>query len=241
MQTDVPIFQGVMSVLHWVFLAFLAVPTALVAVRAATEPEDRVAWTALSIGLVLWTLGFAVQALDGHAPDSPGPEDAIWLTAYAFPLAALYLFARPWLRRAPRTLLLDTLLVLLGTTAVITALVLPPVATNVSGLGQLAQAVNFAYPLIDGVLASVAIIGAAVAGRRARLALGCSWRSAPSPSTAGDASWVQRAADGTWSRSCSPTRSTRCGPRSSRPPPGCRSAASAARSPAAASDASPPP
>src|SRR6478735_7678230 len=158
-----------MTLVHLLFLALLAVPTALVAARAVEVKQDRFAWATLAVGLTLFTTGFAWQALSdlsGEASGSPGLADVIWLAFYPFPLIAMLAFARPWLRRAHAPLLLETLLVLLGTTAVVTAFVLPPVLHNASELTPLAQTINGLYPLLDSVFLSVAILGASVGGRR---------------------------------------------------------------------------
>ncbi len=135
-------------VTRWVFLLELAVPTALVIARAVCVRPERAGWSAFAAGLVIWTAGFV-----------PSGElaDELWIASYAFPLIGLAFLARPWLRRASAPLLLETLLVLFATAAVVTA----PVIASAS------QLANVAYPLADGVLLSVAVIGAAVAGRSA--------------------------------------------------------------------------
>ena len=144
------------------------VPTAAVVARAVARRDQRVAWALLGTGLSLWTLGSVWQIighLQGITPPFPSIADAFWLGAYPFVFAALGAFARPWLRRARATVALDTLVVGLGMTAVVTALVVPWVVTNASHLSRLAQGVNLAYPLFDCILLSVALIGTAVAGR----------------------------------------------------------------------------
>src|SRR3954471_10835169 len=100
-------------VTRWVVLLQLAVPSLRVAGRAISVRADRVAWSAFAAGLVIWTAGFVA---------SGGLADALWIASYAFPVIGLAALARPWLVRAPATLLLETLLVLLATAAVVTRL-----------------------------------------------------------------------------------------------------------------------
>jgi EAL domain-containing protein (putative c-di-GMP-specific phosphodiesterase class I) len=193
---------GVESVLlsHWAYLALLIAPTAAVVARAIAVREDRLAWAALGTGLSLWTFGFVWQVighLQGITPPFPNVADAFWLSAYPFIFATFASLARPWLRRAPATLALDTVLVGLGMAAVVTALVLPWVVTNASDISVLAQVVNLAYPLADCALLSVAVIGAAVAGRRGS----ATWALLALGSVAlivGDGLWTLQAAAGTW-------------------------------------------
>ena len=92
-------------------------------------------------------------------------------------------------------MLLETLLVLLAAAAAVTALVLPHALVNAGGLSGDAQAVDLFYPLIDSALLSTAVIGAAVAGRRAGspwalIALGAA------ALTVADMLWTMKLADG---------------------------------------------
>src|SRR3954453_13812752 len=189
-----------MPLLHCAFLSILAVPTVLVAARAVEFKENRLAWASLAVSLALYTGGFAWQelsALAGAAPSFPGPTDAIWMAESPCALAALSLFARPWLKRVSRTLILETLLVLLATMAVVTAFVLPALQGNTNGLSRLAQVVNFLYPLFDSMLLSAAIIGAGVAGPRH----GTPWLLIGLGTLgfiAGDLLWTVDIADGNW-------------------------------------------
>jgi EAL domain-containing protein (putative c-di-GMP-specific phosphodiesterase class I) len=196
------LLAGTDSVLvtHWAYLLLQIVPTAAVVARAIARRQERIAWALLGTGLSLWTLGSVWQIISdlrGITPPFPSVADAFWLGAYPFVLGALGAFARPWLRRAHATVALDTLVVGLGMTAVVTALVVPWVVTNANHLSLLAQTVNLAYPLFDCILLSVALIGVAVAGRRH----GQTWRLLAAGAVAlivGDALWALQAAAGTW-------------------------------------------
>jgi EAL domain-containing protein (putative c-di-GMP-specific phosphodiesterase class I) len=196
------LLAGTDSVLvtHWAYLILQIVPTAAVMARAGTRREQRAAWALLGSGLSLWTLGSVWQIvghLRGITPPFPSVADGFWLGAYPFVFAALGVFARPWLRRARATVALDTLVVGLGMTAIVTALVVPWVVTNASHHSPLAQIVNLGYPLFDCILLSVAIIGSAVAGR----GHGHTWKLLAAGAAAlivGDALWTLQAAAGTW-------------------------------------------
>jgi EAL domain-containing protein (putative c-di-GMP-specific phosphodiesterase class I) len=187
-------------VTHWAYLALTVAPTAAVVARALLVPASRLAWAALGTGLSLWTFGSVWQVvgdLHGATPSFPNIADACWLGAYPFVFANFAVLARPWLRRAPRAVALETVLVGFGMSALVTALVLPRVLGNASHLSPLAQAVNLAYPLADCALLSVAVIGAAVAGLRS----GRTWL----PIAVGavvlviaDGLWTLQAANGTW-------------------------------------------
>jgi EAL domain-containing protein (putative c-di-GMP-specific phosphodiesterase class I) len=144
-------------VTRWLFLAQLIVPTTLVLARAAAVREGRSAWAAIGAGLAAWTAGCIWDAVV-PAPSLYTPAVPLWLASFPLLLGGFYGFARPWLRRAPATLLLETLLVVFGSAAVVSTVVLPGVNPQ--------RALGLAFPLIDGLLVSTALIGAAVAGRR---------------------------------------------------------------------------
>ncbi|MBE2315537.1 EAL domain-containing protein [Solirubrobacter sp. CPCC 204708] len=185
---------------HWASLALLTVPTVAVVTRAVLVGQDRVAWTVLSVGMTLWTLGFVVQVIGdmhGVVPDFPSISDGFWLGSYPFAFTTFAIFAWPWLRRAPKALTLETLAVGFGLTALVTAAVVPLMTANAGGLSTLARIVNLTYPVADCALLSVALIGAAVAGRRGGrtwmlLALGAL------ALTSADAVWALQAYAGTW-------------------------------------------
>lgn len=188
-------------VTHWAYLALHVAFVAGVIARAARKPEDRRAWTALSTGFVLWTVGWvwhvAGDALGLARVPFPGLADALWLGAYPFAFLTFTLLARPWLRRSLKTVVLDTLGVGLGATALVTAAVVPWVAANDGELSVVARVVMLAYPVADSALLAVAVIGATIAGWKAGrtwavLALGVLALAV------GDGLWALQASLGTW-------------------------------------------
>ncbi|MDA0168227.1 EAL domain-containing protein [Solirubrobacter taibaiensis] len=188
-------------VTHCAFLALITAPTVAVLARAALRGKDRLAWAMLGAGLVLWSLGFHWQIigdLRGAArPSFPSPADALWLASYPCFLASFMLLARVWLQRAPRAVALETLAVLLGATALVTAAVVPWVLDNAGEISVLGRIVTLSYPVADSALLSMAVIGAVVAGWRA----GRAWTVIAVGAltlVVGDGLWALQASAGTW-------------------------------------------
>jgi hypothetical protein len=168
----------------------------LIVLRAVRHRERRVAWAALGTGLLCSAFGWVLQGPDAEAPQ-PGVEDVLWLALYPGMLVAFASLARPWVRRAPRTVALDAATIMLATAALTTAAALGVVLANSGNLSGFAQVVTFAYPAFDCIVLTVALIGAAVVG----------WRSGPA--------WSLLAA-----RSSCSSSATRCGRSRPRPAPG---------------------
>ena len=102
----------------------------------------------------------------------------LWLTVYPCTLLTFAALARPWLRSSGTTVALDATMLVLVSSAVVTAAVLPTLTANQGQISGAAQLVTLAYPVGDTVLLSVALIGAVVAGWRA----GAVWRLRAAPS-----------------------------------------------------------
>ncbi|MDA0180174.1 EAL domain-containing protein [Solirubrobacter phytolaccae] len=187
-------------VTHWTYLVLLTVPSLAVVARAVLVADDRLAWGALGIGLVAWSFGSIWQVignLHGVTLTFPNVADGFWLASYPFVFVACGLFARPWLRRTPKAVALETLAVALGATALASAAVVPWVNENAGAMSELARVVNLYYPLADCGLLAVAIIGAIVAGRRGAH----TWMLLAAGALAlviGDGLWTLAAANGTW-------------------------------------------
>jgi EAL domain-containing protein (putative c-di-GMP-specific phosphodiesterase class I) len=183
-------------VTHWGFIALLAAPAALIVLRAVRQRERRVAWAALGLSLMSSAIGWVFQAQTVDAP-TPGLADVFWIAGYLGTLLAFAALARPWVRRAPRTLALDAGTIMMATAALATAIALPVAVANTGNLTGVEQLVSFAYPAFDCIVLTVALIGAAVAGRRG----GPSWMLLAAGLVTlviGDVLWAMQAATGTW-------------------------------------------
>ena len=188
-------------VTHWAYLGLHVTFVVPVIARAVLRRQDRLAWAALAAGLSSWTFGSTWQVardLAGAAePPFPSVSDFFWVGAYPFVFASAALLARPWLKRAPKTVALEALAVGLGATAVVAAAIMPWVTDNAAGLSLPARAINLAYPVADAALLAVGVIAAAVAGWRA----GRTWALITAGTLAlviGDTLWALQAAAGTW-------------------------------------------
>lgn len=187
-------------VTHWAYLAITAVPVAFVVASAVRCREQRLVWGALAVGLVLWTAGSVWQVgadSFGVSVASPGAVDVLWLSMYPCALVTFFALGRPWVQRAGGALALDAVTIMLVTASIVTALILPQLLANSGELTGFSQLVFCAYPVADCVLMAVALIGAAVAGRRA----GAVWGLLAAGTVAlvvGDIFWTTAAANGTW-------------------------------------------
>ena len=185
---------------HWLYVVVLAVPTALVVIRVAALREERLPWTLLAGGLVLWTTGCAYQVLldlGGGTLGYPSFADALWLPAYPITLVAIIRLAQLRLHRPAVTVALDVQVITLVVTATVAAAVMPHVIENDGRLSGLAQAINLAYPLADGLFIAVALTCVVLVGRRG----GGLWALLGGAALAlvlGDAIWALHAAAGTW-------------------------------------------
>jgi EAL domain-containing protein (putative c-di-GMP-specific phosphodiesterase class I) len=185
---------------HWLYVVVLAVPTALVVIRAVARREERLPWALVAAGLVVWTTGFAYQVLldlGGGTLGYPSLADALWLLAYPITLVAIVRLAQLRLHRPAVTVALDIQVITLVVTATVAAAILPHVIENDRRLSGLAQAINLAYPLADGLFLAVALTCVVLAGRRG----GGLWAllgGAAAALVVADAIWALHAAAGTW-------------------------------------------
>ena len=185
---------------HWLYVVVLAVPTALVVMRAVARREERLPWALLAAGLVVWTTGCVYQVLldlGGGTLGYPSFADALWLPAYPITLVAIVRLAQLRLHRPAVSVALDVQVITLVVTATVAAAVLPHVMANDRRLSGLAQAINLAYPLADGLFIAVALTCVVLVGRRG----GGLWALLGGAATAlvvADAIWALHASAGTW-------------------------------------------
>jgi EAL domain-containing protein (putative c-di-GMP-specific phosphodiesterase class I) len=184
----------------WTYLALMVVPTASLWVRVAVVKRNRAPFAALALGLTLWTAGSVAEVVTttrgGDLP-FPSVSDALWLSQYPLAVYALLSLARRRLPRVPTRLAYDAVAITAVTTALVVAVVLPPVLHNASGLDVVAQAVNLAFAVGDAILLAIAITVTVLVGRRAGIAWPLLCLAAGALTTA-DTFWAVAAAKHGW-------------------------------------------
>jgi EAL domain-containing protein (putative c-di-GMP-specific phosphodiesterase class I) len=180
------------------YAALTLLPGLAVLFRAVRVREDRLPWALLGVGLTIWGCGCVVAAvveIRGDVQPFPGVADACWLAMYPCAIAAFGILAHRRLPRRPFTVAVDAAMVMLVLSAVATALIVPSVIENASGLSGLAQTVNLAYPLADLALLSAAGTALLLVGWRRSVI----WRALASGAlalTVADAMWALQASSG---------------------------------------------
>ncbi|MGO9975729.1 MAG: HD domain-containing phosphohydrolase [Solirubrobacteraceae bacterium] len=153
---------------NWVYTAaeFLAIAVCAWRVRACSE--DRRAWAAMTLGLLLWAIGDLIWTLwlnDLANPPFPSVADAAYLPMYPLMYAALMLLIRSRLRGASPVQWLDGALVGLTLAAIGAGLALPAIlALNKGRLIE--DVVNLAYPLGDLTLLAFVGLACSLSGWR---------------------------------------------------------------------------
>jgi len=152
---------------HGIYVALMIAAIAMLYLRAARIREERSAWALLALGFTPWTLGWVLH-LGGEALGnpwiSPGPIDMFWMSLYPFAMAALFQLGRQ-LSGLGTALLTDILTITLVTAGLVTALALPPLLATES-LGELGRLIVVAYQVGDSILAAIAVVAFALAGRQ---------------------------------------------------------------------------
>ncbi|MCW2501214.1 MAG: diguanylate cyclase/phosphodiesterase [Frankiales bacterium] len=140
----------------------------LVAVRARSSEQDRLAYGLFALGLFLYGCGNAYYyAVVQHLTPEPFPSlaDALWLPLYPALYVAVGLLLRKQLVRWHPSLWLDGLVAALGTGALAVAFVLVPLLQGVHG-SRAAVVVNLAYPVADLLLLVAVVAVFAASGWR---------------------------------------------------------------------------
>nr|WP_298130777.1 EAL domain-containing protein [uncultured Pseudoxanthomonas sp.] len=152
---------------HGIYVALMVGAVAMLYLRAVRVREERSAWALLALGFTPWTLGWVLH-LGGEAMGnpwiSPGPIDLFWMSLYPFAMAALFQLGRQ-LSGLGTALLTDILTITLVTAGLVTALALPPLLATES-LGELGRLIVVAYQVGDSILAAIAVVAFALAGRQ---------------------------------------------------------------------------
>jgi hypothetical protein len=128
--------------------------------RVVTNRHNRVAWGAIAAALVTFATGQVLWSLlYRHRPPEPNPNvtDVFYLAFYPCAITGLALLTRAHVARFEFHRWIDGIAIVLIVAAPGVALVFVPVADHSTG-HAFADAVNFAYPLLDILLVG-AVLG----------------------------------------------------------------------------------
>ena len=143
----------------WLYDAVLVASAGLVAARAWARRRRRAAWSLLAVAAALWAAGDLYWTIVVRTrPDEPfpTPADALWLAFYPAAALGVVLLLRSERLRLRPAVLLDALVVALGSSTLAAAIVVPSIV-DVGAGGRAAVLVNLAYPIGDlTILALVA-------------------------------------------------------------------------------------
>lgn len=128
--------------------------------RKAKGPFSK-AWLYFTGGLFLWFMGEAIWAgytlILGVETPYPSAADVFWLAGYTAFFIALYLYVKIFGSALTKKTLAASMAVTVALTIIVTGVLLTPVLGAEKDLVTLA--VDFAYPLFDLALFSVANLG----------------------------------------------------------------------------------
>ena len=152
-----------------VYGALILGSAVLCLLRAAWVSAERRAWTAIGLGLLLWSVGdayWSVALADlGDAAPFPSLADALYLPYYPLVYVGLVLLLAGHVVRFPPSVWLDGAVAALAVAAFGAALIFPPVVA--ASEGSLAAVVtDLAYPLADLVLVMLVVVTFALTGWR---------------------------------------------------------------------------
>jgi diguanylate cyclase (GGDEF)-like protein len=134
---------------------------------AAGGTRERLAWTLLGSGLVVYACGSAYYrfVLADTVPGFPSAADAMWLALYPFAFAAIALLVRARFLRLNGAVWLDVAIGGTVVAAVAAAVVFEPVF-DVTVAGGMANAARLAYPIGDLLPIGFVAVVWALSGRR---------------------------------------------------------------------------
>jgi len=137
---------------HAVFVSVFALAAGLCLARAAWRPNERAAWLAIGIGVVLHGAGWVVDYVvyDGVAP-MPSLSDPLWLGAYLGFYPGIVLLARERFARRGLGMWVDGILGGLALAAAVAATALQAALSNLDAAAGPAIT-GAAYPLADVAL-----------------------------------------------------------------------------------------
>jgi diguanylate cyclase (GGDEF)-like protein len=153
----------------WVYNALMLMGAAACLLRAALLRRERLAWTLLGAGLLLYTGGeiYYSAVVAGETPiPIPSLSDGAYLAFYPLAYAALIVLLRERIGSFPVARWLDGAIVGSAAAALAAALVLSPIVDASTEGSTLAIATNLAYPIADVALLTLVVTAAAFTGWR---------------------------------------------------------------------------
>jgi two-component system, cell cycle response regulator len=154
----------------WLYNAIELASVLLCGARVLLRSEDRGAWLAITIGLLLFGAGDLYYSLvwgDANSVPTPSVADALYLGFYPAAYVGIGLLVRGRMRHAATGLRLDAVIGAVAIAAVGAAVMLRTVLANPTG-PPLTVATNLAYPLGDLFLLGIVLGIIGVSGGRAR-------------------------------------------------------------------------
>jgi len=152
----------------WAYPGLILAAGTLCVTRAARERKDRIAWSLLGAGMLLWVAGEAWYSLflaDMEVPPLPSVSDALWLSFYPCSYAALILLLHGRHEKLKLSLWLDGVIGALAVAGVGAALVFKAIVASGEGDTTLVG-VDLAYLLGDFALIGLVIAVFALTGWR---------------------------------------------------------------------------
>jgi diguanylate cyclase (GGDEF)-like protein len=153
----------------WIYCALILTSAAACLLRAALVRRERLAWTLLGIGLLLYSGGeiYYAAVLAGQASvPIPSLADAGYLAFYPFAYAGLVALLRARIGVFPVARWLDGVIVGSAVAALAAALALGPILDASSEGQTLAVTTNLAYPIADLTLLTMVVTAASFTGWR---------------------------------------------------------------------------
>ena len=132
--------------------------------RAIRVRRERLAWSVIGAGLLLWGIGNLYYLFFLHDPiPIPSPADGMWIAFYLLSYTGLVLLMRGRVSEFRASAWLDGMIGATAIAAVATAIVFDTVLRAVGG-SRWAVATNLTYPLADGVLIALVVVVLAASG-----------------------------------------------------------------------------
>ena len=153
----------------WIYSALMLTSAAACLLRAALVRRERLAWTLLGVGLLLYTAGeiyYAAVLAERASVPIPSPADAGYLAFYPLAYAALIALLRARIGAFPVARWLDGAIVGSAVAALAAAFALGPIVDASSEGQTLAVTTNLAYPIADLALLTMVATAASFTGWR---------------------------------------------------------------------------